>query len=368
MMKRRHTILPWTLAGALILFILAALLDHVQFIHSALFAFVIWLSVSLGALAQLMVHHLTGGRWSFILQRILEAMLFPFPLLLMLFLLVFAGTPLLRQGTGYFHPAWVMGRAALCFAIWFWLSWKLRSESIEQDRKTDVMPTNNLRITSGPGLVLYFLTVSLAMFDWLMQLEPGWRSTMFPVIMIATQTLLGLSFATVMAVSILPLREKRIDALATIRGWHDVGKLLFAFVIFWAYVAFSQFLIIWCGNLPLESIWYLHRNRGGWEWLARVIAVVCFIAPAAVLLFQPPKKNRHALAGISAGVWIAQAVYLFWVVTPAFFPAFHLSWMDFAIPLATGGIWGACFWYGWQSADPIPRNDPRLKELGVITA
>ena len=367
-MKNTNIILRWAAAAALVLCLAGALLDRDQFFHSALFAFIIWLSVTLGALAQLMVHHLTGGRWGFMVQRILEASLYPFAFLAVLFIVAFGGTPMLWHGTGYFHPAWVIGRAAICFAIWFWLAWRLRSGSLEQDRQTDSAPTRKLRATSGPGLVLYFLTVSFAMFDWLMQLEPGWRSTMFPVIMIATQTLLGLSFAIIAAVVLLPFGEERVQNLAITSGWHDLGKLLFAFVIFWTYVAFAQFLIIWCGNLPLESAWYLRRNHGGWEWLARVIAAICFIGPEAVLLFQPPKKNRVSLAKISAAIWIAQVVYLFWVITPAFFPALHVSWMDILIPLAVGAIWCACFWHGWSAADPIPRRDPRLEELGVTAA
>lgn len=364
-MKSVNTVLRWGALGALIVCLLAAFLDREQFFRSALFGVVIWLSVTLGALAQLMVHHLTGGRWGFMVQRILEASLFPFPILAVLFTVVFAGTPILWHGTGYFQSALVIGRAAVCFAVWFWLAWKLRSGSVEQDRQTDFEPTRKMRAISGPGLVLYFLTVSFAMFDWVMQLEPEWRSTMFPVIMIATQTLLGLSFATASASVILPFHEQRVEELAVTSGWHDLGKLLFAFVIFWAYVSFAQFLIIWCGNLPLESAWYLRRNHDGWEWLARFIAVVSFVAPAAVLLFQAPKKNPRTLAKVSVGIWVSQVVYLFWVITPAFFPAFHVSWMDFVIPLAVGTIWGACFSYGWSSADPLPRNDPRLMELGV---
>lgn len=363
-MKAFHPKFQRVSMGALVVFLLAAWLNPRQFFHSALFAFIIGMSTTLGALAQLMVHHLTGGRWGFMIQRVLEASLFPLPVLAVLFVVVFAGTPGLWHGSGYFHPGWVIVRAAICFAIWFWLAWRLRSDSIEQEKTTDLKATRRLRNTSGPGLVIYFLTVSLAMFDWLMQLEPGWRSTMFPVIMIATQTLLGLSFAIIAAVVLLPHSKAR-EKLAIVSGWHDLGKLLFAFVIFWAYVAFAQFLIIWCGNLPMESVWYLRRNVGGWEWLARAIAVACFVAPAAVLLFQPPKKNPRTLAKVAAGIALAQCIYLFWVITPAFFPVFHVSWMDLVLPLAFGAIWCAAFWSGWRAAEPIPMHDPRLVEMGV---
>lgn len=327
------------------------------------FAFIVWLSVSLGALSQLMLHHLTGGRWGFIVRRLLEAALVPLPVLAVLWIIVLWGRPELWRGEGYFAPGWLIARGIVCFAIWIALAGMLVLWSQQQDGRADFQLARKLRVISGPGLVLYFLTIGFAMLDWLMELEPGWRSTMFPVIMISTQTLMALSGATLAAVFLLPKREREIRELATTQGWHDLGKLLFAFVIFWAYVAFAQLLIIWCGNLPSESVWYLRRNSGGWEWMARVIAVVCFFAPAAVLLAQPPKRHRPTLALVSLEIGLAQVVYLYWVVAPAFSPVFHLSWMDPVILLAVGLIWGALFWIGWSTATPIPRNDPRLAEL-----
>lgn len=365
MMDQRAAI-PWFAVLAVAACIPAALLDRAQFFHSALFAFMLWLGVSLGALAQLMLHHLTAGRWGFIVQRILEAALFPLSVLALCFAGILWGLPQLRHGSGYFAPGWVIGRAVACFAVWIWLSWRLRSLSIRQDAEESPTPLLRIRTLSGPGLILYFLTLSLAMFDWVMQLQPEWRSTMFPVIIAATQTLLALSLATAAVVFLLP-RDRRIDQLAVTSGWHDLGKLLFAFVIFWTYVAFSQFLIIWCGNLPEEAAWYLARNRGGWEWFARILGAVCFAGPAAVLLAQPPKKNRRTLAAIALWIAAAQTAYLFWVVAPAFYPAFHLSWMDLLLPIAMGGIWLFFFLMGWRSADPIPRHDPRLAELEART-
>ena len=361
-------LLRWSAAGALVLLLFAALWEPAQFFRSAFFAVMLWLCVTLGALAQLMTHHLSGGRWGFAVRRILEAALLPLPMLALAFACVAAGIPVLWQGRGYFHPAWVIVRAAICFGIWIWLAWRLVAWSREQDRHADNLLPGRFRRLSGPGLVLYFLTMSFAMLDWIMQLEPGWRSTMFPTIIIASQTLFALAGAIAAASVLLPLHEERVRRIVTTQAWHDLGKLLFAFVIFWAYVAFAQFLIIWCGNLPHESTWYLHRSRAGWEWLAWGIAVACFFGPAAALLCQPPKKNRRVLAGIAVGVWISQAIYLFWVIAPSFFPAFHISWMDGAVPLALGMVWMALFWFGWTGADPIPRGDPRLNEWEVHAA
>ena len=146
----------------------------------------------------------------------------------------------------------------------------------------------------------------------------------------------------------------------TPKDWLDLGTLLFAFVIFWAYVAFSQFLIIWSGNLPGETVWYRHRGAGGWEWLGWIIGAICFFAPAAVLLFQSVKKNRRLLSWVSIGIFVSQAIYLFWVVAPAFLPSLRVSVMDFLMPIGVGLIWGGFFWKAWQAASPWPRNDPRL--------
>ncbi len=360
----------WIAAGVLVCALAAALAGE-QFYRSALFAFFIWLNVSLGALAQLMLHHLTGGRWGFAIRRLLEAALVPLPLLALLFAILFAGLPALRHGSGYFAPDWMIARAVVYFAIWLGMAWKLRSWSLEQDRRFgigDIAPARKLRRISGPGLCVYFVTMGFAMIDWIMELEPGWRSTMFPVIIIANQTLLALSGATIAAVVLTSRGARRIQELATTQAWHDLGKLLFAFVIFWTYVSFSQLLIIWSGNLPHESVWYMHRSRGGWEWLAWGLGVICFVAPAAVLLFQAPKKNPRSLAKASALIWASQVVYLFWVIAPAFFPAFHLHLLDIVIPLAVGSIWAAGFWYGFSTAEPVPLNDPRLAELGVEPA
>ncbi len=367
-MKDRHHFALWRRAVvAAIVSILCALMDREQFFYSWFYGFILWYCVSLGALGALMTHHLSGGRWGFVIRRILEAALVPLPLLAGVFFIFFFGTSLLREGSGYFHPAWVGIRALVCFGVWIALARALRRRSLLQDRAADDLSTVEMRTISGPGLVLYFITVSFAMTDWLMELEPGWRSTMFPGIIIATQVLMGLSAATVGAVYLLS-GTAVVTALRTPQTWMDLGKLLFAFVIFWAYVAFAQLLIVWSGNLPHESVWYLDRSRGGWEWLARAVGAVAFFAPAGVLLFQAPKRNRYTLAKVAIGIWISQAIYLFWVVMPAFFPKFHLSWMDLVIPAAIGIVWSLFFWIGWTGAPQIARNDPRIKRLGVLTS
>ncbi len=348
--------------------VVAAWLDRAAFPASYFYGFILWFCVSLGALALLMTHHLSGGRWGFVVRRVLEAALAPLPALAVLFFAFFFLDPALRRGEGYFAPGWVALRSAFNFALWIALAWLLRSRSLRQDGSTEPRWTRELRTISGPGLVLYFLTMSFAGVDWLMALEPGWRSTMFPGILMATQALLGLSGAVAVFFWLPRARTEPLQAVATTQAWHDLGKLLFAFVIFWAYVAFSQLLVIWSGNLPHELVWYRDRSTAGWGALAKAIGAVCFFAPAAVLLFQGPKRAPRVLAGVAAGIWVSQAIYLYWVTLPAFRPALAWSGMDVIAPLAVGAIWAAFFGQAWCAAPPLPQNDPRLAQLDIVTA
>jgi len=200
--------------------------------------------------------------------------------------------------------------------------------------------------------------------DWIMVLEPNWTSTMFPGIFLASIALMALAGGTAAAAYFLP-RDRRYEQLATTSAWHDLGKLLFAFVLFWAYVSFSQLIVIWSGNLPQESTWYLHRTQNGWKWIAQLVTIVCFAAPEAVLLFQAPKKNPLSLGVVAAGVWFSQLVYLFWAIMPSFYVSLGMHWMDAVEPVAIGLIWFGIFWRGFLVASPIPRYDPRLRELKV---
>lgn len=356
------------ISGA-ILTLLPALWNRAQWVPSFYYAFILWVSVSLGALVLLMTHHLSGGRWGFAVRRIMEAAMAPLPFLGLLFLILLAMEPRLRAGEGYFRFAWLLLRAIFCFGLWIALAFTLRSLSLKQDREPDARYTRRLRTLSGPGLVIYFITVSFVMTDWLMQLEPGWRSTMFPGIMMASQTLLALAGATVAAGYLFSGEKPHASAFSP-RIWLDLGTLLFAFVIFWAYVAFSQLLIIWAGNLPSEIAWYLRRSEPGWLWMARLIGLICFFAPAAVLLFQGVKRDATKLGGVALAIWISQAFFLYWVLMPSFFPVFHVSVADFLVPAGVGAMWSALFWHAWKAAPPMPENDPRLEPLGaeVVTS
>lgn len=354
-MSRRRT---WTGVGiGCAVGAFAAFWDPTQFSHSFYYAYFIWLFVSLGALAQLMTHHLTEGRWGYATQRLLEAALAPLPMLAGLLIAFALLTPILQEGAGYFELKWILLRMIFCFGIWIAMANRLCRLSVKQDKQDSVVPTIKIRTLSGPGLVVLFLTISLAMTDWLMQLQPGWRSTVFPLVMMASQTLLALAGVTYLAARGMP-RMEHAAVLQSPRTWIDLGTLLFAFVILWAYLVFSQFLIIWAGNLPGETSWFLRRGVGGWKWLGWGIGAFCFFLPAFVLLFRRLKRSRQALARVAIGIWISQAVFLFWVVAPSLHPDFQISWMDLLLPIALGMVWSGIAWNAWSAVAAFPRNVP----------
>jgi len=319
-----------------------------SFADAFYFGLLLWLFVSLGALAQLMTHHLTQGRWGYAIQRPLEAALVPLPWLGMALLLFALFTPVFKGGTGWFEFRWIILRIIICFACWMGLGWRLRHGSVVQDESTSWEPTVSLRRWSGFGLVLLFLTVSLAMTDWVMNLQPGWRSTIFPLILMASQTVLAVSAAIVFLA-----REK---VLVSEQTWLDLGTLLFAFVIFWAYVTFSQFLIVWSGNLPAETVWYIRRGEGGWKWMGWAIGALCFFLPAFVLLFRRIKRSREALARVALGIWFTQVLFLYWVIAPLFDAAFRFSVWDLVLPVLIGLVWGVVTWRAWRARPPFARR------------
>lgn len=327
-----------------------------QFAEAFYFGLFVWLFVSLGALAQLMTHHLTQGRWGYAIQRPLEAALVPLPYLGAALLVFAFATPVFQGGTGWFEFRWIILRMIVCFGLWTVLGWRLRRGSAVQDESITWQPTVALRRWSGFGLVLLFLTVSVAMTDWLMQLQPGWRSTIFPLILLATQTLLALSAAICFL--------KRENVLLGEQAWLDLGTLLFAFVIFWAYVTFSQFLIIWAGNLPGEIPWYLRRGEGVWKWMGWGIGAVCFFLPAFVLLFRRIKRSAAALARVALGIWCTQVLFLYWVIAPLLDPVFRFSVWDVAVPVAIGVGWSALVWRAWKARPPFARRAVLEGSLG----
>lgn len=310
----------------------AACLGQGQAARSYWFAWLFWSGLGFGSLAMLMLQHVTGGAWGMAVRRPADAAASTLPLAALLFVPVLAvlpdlfpwarpGAPLAPHKHAYLSVPWFEARSAAYFLACITLSQFLRGRRAEA--------------VSGPGLVVFVLCMNFASTDWLMSLEPHWYSTMFAVIFIVGQFLAALA----LVIAVLTHEEGM-----TIKPMHDLGNLLLTFVVFWAYVSFSQFLIIWSGNLPREISWYVHRREGGWAYLAGFLALFQFALPLAFLLSRTAKRHARSLRLIAIMVLAACGVNVFWLVAPSFHPqGFRVHWLDVAAFAGIGGLWLAWF-------------------------
>ena len=354
-----------------------ALIFPPSFFRAYLSAYIFWVGIPVGCLALLMLHHLVGGRWGFMIQRVLEAAIQTLPLMALLFIPLFFGLsdlypwartevvaadPLLRQKAAYLNIPFFVARTVFYFAVWIVLGRLLVTWSLQQDRTADTTLTLRLQRLSGPGLVLYGLTVSFAAIDWMMSLEPKWYSTIFGMIFMVSFGLAALALA-ILATRFLET-EKPLARVVSPDRWHDLGNLLLAFVMFWAYLNFSQFLLIWSENLAEEIPWYLHRIGGGWEWAAIALILFQFGLPFVLLLSRDTKRNSQILATVAGAILFIHWLDVFWMIAPSFYPArFQLHWMDIVAPIGIGGLWLAVFLGYLKSRALLPLHDPRFAEL-----
>jgi len=362
------------IAGAVgvLLCLLGGYLDPVQFFRSYLVAYLFWLSIPLGCLAILMIHHLVGGAWGAVIRRVLEAATRTLPLLLVLFVPlwfgledlyswadpeVIAGDPMLQHKSAYLNTAFFLLRLAGYFAIWLVLTYVLNRGSRRQEEAPDWTAEQTVRrrlkLLSGPGLALYGLTVTFAAVDWMMSLEPLWYSTIYGLRVAASQLLAGLAWAIVVTWW-LAAREPLAEVL-TPDHFQDLGNFLMTFVMTWIYLAFSQYLIIWSGNLPEEIPWYLRRGSGSWGWVALCLLLFHFVVPFVLLLARPLKRRASLLAALAAGLLFVHLAELFWLVMPAFYPAgLYVHWLDIVAPVAVGGMWMALFLWQLKRRSLLP--------------
>jgi len=349
--------------------------DPGQFFHSWLLAVSLAVSVTIGCLALLMIHHLTGGAWGTVARRILEAACGLFPLLLLLALPLLLGLEelyewarpeaandaLLVHKEAYLNATAFAWRLVGYFAVWGILAFWLRRLSHAQDRAADPKLSQRMAAISAPGLVIWALVTTFAYFDWLMSLEPHWFSTIYGVYFFGGSGMAALAFLILAAVY-LRRDEPMAGALAP-RHFHDWGKLMFAFVLLWTYFGVSQFLIIWAGNLPEEIGWYLHRTRHGWGAVGVALALFHFALPFALLLSRDLKKNAGRLAWVAAFLLVGRWLDHLWQIAPLAHPdRFAISWLDFAAPAAIGGLWLAGFAFLLKRRPILPPNDPYLEE------
>jgi hypothetical protein len=361
----------------LILFGAGAFFEPKQFWRSYLAGYLFWVGIAIGALALLMLQHLTGGGWGLVIRRVLEAATRTLPLMLVLFIPILLGAHSIYPWTHHeeitAHPAlaekarlylnlkFFSLRAVIVFAIWLLLAFFLNRWSREQDRTGDRQFAKKMRLLSGPGMVLFVFTVTVAAIDWVMSLDPEWSSTIFGLLFVAGWSLSALAFA--IAVTAWLTKGEPMARVVAPLHFHDLGKLLLALVMLWAYFSYSQYLIIWSGNLPEEIRWYLPRTRGTWGVIALTVVILHFAFPFLFLLSRRFKRDPHKLVLVAVLILLMRYVDLLWVIAPNFSASFGLSWMDVVAPVGFGGIWLATFSWQLRSRPLMPINDPQLPSV-----
>ncbi|HKG96210.1 MAG TPA: hypothetical protein VKA97_00230 [Pyrinomonadaceae bacterium] len=359
-----------------VLLLAGALLDPRHFFQSYLIGWTFWTGIGVGSIALLMLQHLTGGGWGFVIRRSLEAATRTLPLMAILFVPVIIGShylypwtnheelaehPVVQFKTPYLNVPFFTVRAVIYFGVWLTLAFLLNRWSLAQDRTTDNRYTKNMRLLSGPGMVALIFTVTFASVDWYMSLEPEWFSTIYGFIYVAAWTLSALAF--VISVMARLSREEPMRRIVAPLHFHDLGKLLLALVMLWAYFAYSQYLIIWSGNLPEEITWYTVRTRGAWGAIIVGIAILHFAAPFLFLLSRDLKRSPGKLVIVAALILVMRIIDLIWMLAPAFREHYKWIWLDVIALIGFGGLWLALFTSQLSKRSLIPINDPQYESV-----
>jgi hypothetical protein len=361
--------------------VLGAFLHPDEFFRAYLMAFMAWLGVTLGSMAILMLRHLTKGAWGMVIRRILGAAMRCVPLMAALFIPLLFGIrrlyiwarPLnqiadnhLREHLEEITKTYLtvngfIIRAAIYFAIWCALSYFLTRWSAEQDHPPMRDNSARFKALSGPGLILYGFTITFAVIDWIMSIDPSWISTIFGLSFLIGQVLSALCFAVV--VERILFDYKPMSELLKPEQVHDHGKFMLTFIMVWAYFSFSQWLIIWAGNLPEEITWYMRRLNGGWGYVGLVLVIFHFAVPFIILISRPFKRDITRLVWLAAWLMLMRYVDLFWAVEPNFSTTFNITWLDIVVPVAMGGLWLAYFFRHLSTMPLVPAYDVYAVEV-----
>ncbi len=372
----RRTLLAGGLLAALS--IVGAVLSPTQAMHSYLLGFMLILGLALGSMGMLMTWHLTGGEWGVGIRRILEAATATLPLVALGFIPVVLGVQVnypwaqpdvlqhsehIRQLAGqYFKFSSFVLRGIVYFAGWGVLAFYLLRWSSEQDRPFAREFGPRFRGLSGAGMLIYFWAITFATVDWVMSAALPWYSTIYALIFAVGQGTIAMAFAVVIARALLGHGAMR-EVLHS-RSFHDYGKLLLMFVMIWGWFSYSQWLLIWSGNLPEEIKFYLDRTHGGWEYVAFALIIGHFAIPFALLLSRGLKQDANRLVWVAAWLLLMRYLDLYWNIEPNYSPQrFHFSWMDAVIPLAMAGLWASVFFRNLGRRPLVALYDPHLRAV-----
>ncbi len=371
-LERWQWLALWVGVGTMVVCIIGAFFDPSQFFRAYLSAYQFYLGICLGCWVILMLYHLTGGAWGFLIRRILEAAMRTLPLLAVLFTPVAYGvgylylwarpevvawSAQLRYNHIYLNKEFFWGRAALFFISWTAIAFIFEAWSRRQDRTGNLRISRWNRLLSAPSLVWYGATITFASVDWVMSLQPTFHSTIFGPYYATGQIVSAMAFALVL-LAWLAYRPPLADIIA-LETLNDLGNLLFTFLIIWAYMTYFQFMLIWIANLRDEVIFYLPRSRGGWQWVAWAVFVLHFAVPFFLLLMRDIKRNPKALGAVAGLVLGMHLVFSYFQVMPPFWGTTIADhWMDFLTPFAVGGLWLAYFLWQFRRRPLLAVNDP----------
>lgn len=374
--QHQRTLLLAGGVGAL-LSLVGYFLNSTQFFQSYLMAYMFVLGLSLGCLALTMIHQLTGGAWGIVIRQPLGAAMRLLPILTVFFIPIIIGMPHLYEWTHadvvandpvlqhkaiYLNTTGFILRAVFYFAVWNALVYFLNKWSLEQEQTGNPHLPVKMQRLSGGGLVIHSICMTLASFDWMMSLAPHWFSTIYGMLIVAGQAVGSMAFIIAL-LAWLARREPMKEAVAPVH-YHDLANLMLAFVIIWGYFSFSQYLLIWSGNLPEEIGWYMHRLQFGWEFLGMALVIFHFAVPFTLLLSRAIKREGSAIMKVCFAILFARLIDLFWLIAPEFHQTgLSVSWMDLVLPATLLSLWLSGVFGQMRGRPLLPIHDPQFDEI-----
>ncbi len=361
------------IGGAVLAGIGFAMAGADRFFEAYLIAWVAWTGVAVGSLALLMLQHLSGGAWGLVIRRILEAATRTIPVMAILGLPIFAGMShlyhwstaegaedaMVAAKAAYLNTPFFIARYVLFFAAWSFMSWRLSGWSAEQDRTGDPALAVKMSNLSGLGMVVFFLTVTFAVTDWTLSVNPHWFSTMWGLLYVVGWGLSALAFSIYILARLS--KERPMDHVLNASHFHDLGKLLFAFIMLWAYLSFSQFIIIYSANTQEEIPHYWIRSKGGWQYVGWALVIFHFVLPYVLLLARDIKRDWRRVSLIAAWVVGIRVVDYYWHVSPEFhLDGLAVTLVDVALPIALGGVFVMLFAMQLKGRPLLPLHDEGL--------